>query len=58
MPGYRFRITVETLTDRKGEPVEKPERVFDVGDTAMLWHKAITNTGLGEQMSGLCRVGL
>ncbi|VTR24730.1 Domain of Uncharacterised Function with PDB structure [Serratia fonticola] len=30
MPGHRFRITVEALTDRKGEPVDKPELVFEV----------------------------
>lgn len=30
MPGHRFRITVEALTDRHGEPVDKPELVFDV----------------------------
>lgn len=30
MPGYRYRITVEPLTDSKGEPVDKAPVTFDV----------------------------
>ncbi|CNI70341.1 DUF3861 domain-containing protein [Yersinia mollaretii] len=30
MPGYRYRITVEPLTDRKGEPVDKAPVTFEV----------------------------
>ncbi|MDN0109092.1 DUF3861 domain-containing protein [Yersinia mollaretii] len=30
MPGYRYRITVEPLTDRKGEPVDKALVTFEV----------------------------
>ena len=30
MPGHRFRITVEALSDRKGAPVEKTPLVFEV----------------------------
>ncbi|CNE89425.1 DUF3861 domain-containing protein [Yersinia mollaretii] len=30
MPGYRYRITVEPLTDRKGEPVDKAPVIFEV----------------------------
>ncbi|MFA1239707.1 DUF3861 domain-containing protein [Serratia odorifera] len=30
MPGHRFRITVEALTDRQGKPVEKTPLVFEV----------------------------
>ncbi|QKJ86393.1 DUF3861 domain-containing protein [Paramixta manurensis] len=30
MPGHRFRITVEALSDRKGEAVDKPALQFEV----------------------------
>lgn len=30
MPGHRFRITVEALNDRKGEPVDKAPLSFEV----------------------------
>ncbi|AKP32571.1 DUF3861 domain-containing protein [Yersinia aleksiciae] len=30
MPGYRYRITVEPLTDRKGEPMDKAPVTFEV----------------------------
>ncbi|CNK97817.1 DUF3861 domain-containing protein [Yersinia aleksiciae] len=30
MPGYRYRITVEPLTDRKGEPMDKASVTFEV----------------------------
>ncbi|MFI8415391.1 DUF3861 domain-containing protein [Serratia sp. NPDC078593] len=30
MLGHRFRITVEALSDRQGEPVEKTPLVFEV----------------------------
>lgn len=29
MPGYRYRITIEPLTDRKGEPVDKAPVTFE-----------------------------
>lgn len=30
MPGHRFRITVEALSDRQGEPVDKAPLSFEV----------------------------
>ncbi|CFQ31569.1 MULTISPECIES: DUF3861 domain-containing protein [Yersinia] len=30
MSGYRYRITVEPLTDRKGEPMDKAPVTFEV----------------------------
>lgn len=32
MPGYRYRITVEPLTDRKGEEMNKAPVIFEVED--------------------------
>ncbi|MDN0119912.1 DUF3861 domain-containing protein [Yersinia frederiksenii] len=29
MPGYRYRITIEPLTDRQGEPVDKAPVTFE-----------------------------
>lgn len=29
MPGYRYRITVEPLTDKRGEPLEAETLVFE-----------------------------
>ena len=30
MPGYRYRITVEPIADRKGEPIDKAPISFEV----------------------------
>ena len=63
MPGHRFRITVEALTDRKGEPVDKPELVFEVEnhDDILASVERIQgreDLNFGEQNSAAFAVGL
>lgn len=63
MPGHRFRITVEALTDRKGEPVDQPELVFEVEnhDDILAIVERIQgreDLNFGEQNSAAFAVGL
>ncbi|MGL5385439.1 MAG: DUF3861 domain-containing protein [Serratia sp. (in: enterobacteria)] len=63
MPGHRFRITVEALTDRKGEPVDKPELVFEVENHDDILEiveriQGREDLNFGEQNSAAFAVGL
>jgi hypothetical protein len=63
MPGHRFRITVEALSDRKGEPVDKAPLSFEVENhddiLGIVEHiKAREDLNFGENNSAAFAVGL
>ncbi|KAB1497190.1 DUF3861 domain-containing protein [Serratia proteamaculans] len=63
MPGHRFRITVEALSDRKGEPVDKAPLSFEVENHDDILGiveriKAREDLNFGENNSAAFAVGL
>lgn len=63
MPGHRFRITVEALSDRQGEPVEKTPLSFEVENHDDILGiveriKAREDLNFGENNSAAFVVGL
>ena len=63
MPGHRFRITVEALSDRQGEPVEKTPLSFEVENHDDILGiveriKAREDLNFGENNSAAFAVGL
>ncbi|MDT3251608.1 DUF3861 domain-containing protein [Serratia sp. root2] len=63
MPGHRFRITVEALNDRKGDPVDKAPLSFEVENHDDILGiveriKAREDLNFGEDKSAAFAVGL
>ncbi|OWF71426.1 hypothetical protein B4903_22880, partial [Yersinia frederiksenii] len=63
MPGYRYRITIEPLTDRKGEAIDKAPVTFEaenhddiLGIIERL--QAREDLGFGKEKNGGIRIGL
>jgi len=63
MPGHRFKITVEALSDRQGNPVEKAPLSFEVenhDDILDIFERiqAREDLNFGRQQSAAFAVGL
>ncbi|CAI0813795.1 DUF3861 domain-containing protein [Serratia entomophila] len=63
MPGHRFKITVEALSDRQGNPVEKAPLSFEVENHDDIFDiveriQAREDLNFGRQQSAAFAVGL